>query len=135
MELDVVNFTNIDNENYEGMWGGETTVIKAGETRPFPKFLAEHYCKHLVNKILIRGGRDWSDQVAREPLEKKILGQSAKVEPVFEKPVQKEEVFAEVPKEEPKVEPIEALKLVCDVCGKVAKSNAGLAVHKKSHKS
>jgi hypothetical protein len=74
MDLKVINFTNIDKENYEAMWGGETTIIKAGETRQFPKFLAEHYCKHLVNKILIRGGQDWSAENLRKPLEDKILG-------------------------------------------------------------
>ena len=79
-ELEVVNFTNIDSQDYEGMWGGEITVIKAGQTKQFPRFLAEHYCKHLVNKILIKGGQDWSNEIAREPLEKRILGVVA-VEP------------------------------------------------------
>lgn len=109
-ELDVVNFTNIDHEDYEGMWGGEITVIKAGETRQFARFLAEHYCKHLVNKMLIRGGQDWSNEIARKPLEGKILGQVA-VAPEEDKPVfvqggPVETEFAETPKEEPKVEPV-----------------------------
>jgi hypothetical protein len=97
--LEVVNFTNVDNEAFEGKWGGEITIIKAGETRPFPKFLAEHYCKHLVNKILIRGGFDWSNKILREPLEKKILGQAIKttVEEVPQEP--KEDVFPEQLKE------------------------------------
>jgi hypothetical protein len=96
--LDVVNFTNIDKEDFEGMWGGEITIIKAGETRPFPKFLAEHYCKHLVNKILIRDLKEWSNQILRDPLEKNILGKSAEaiVKEVPQTP--KEETFATAPK-------------------------------------
>jgi hypothetical protein len=123
-ELDVVNFTNIDSQDYEGMWDGATTIIKAGETKQFPKFLAEHYCKHLINKILIRNGQDWSNIILREPLLKKILGEIAiPVESVEIKeetkptpPIEQtepgelaktpgelaktEEVFAEAPKEE-----------------------------------
>ena len=72
--LDVINFTNVDSSDFEGMWGGEVTVIKAGETRPFPRFLAYHYAKHLIDKILLRGGGDYGDEVQRKPLEARILG-------------------------------------------------------------
>jgi len=72
--LDVINFTNIDGEDYEGMWGGEITIIKAGEVKPFPRFLAYHYAKHLIDKILLRSGKDSGDDLLRQPLEQKILG-------------------------------------------------------------
>ena len=107
MELDVINFTNIDKEDFEGMWGGEITVIKAGQTKPFPKFLAEHYCKHLVNKMLIRRQEDWTAGNLREPLEKKILGEieikveEEKPEFIVGGPIEAVE-FAEAPVEEPK---------------------------------
>ena len=111
--LDVVNFTNVDIHDFEGMWGGQTTLIKAGETRQFPKFLAEHYCKHLVDRILLRSGLVWTDAALRKPYEDKILGKVAievgKVE--IKKEAPKEEIketpkeFEGVPKEEPKVEP------------------------------
>jgi len=106
MDLEVINFTNIDGEDFEGMWGGEITVIKSGETKPFPKFLAEHFCKHLVNKMLIKSGKDWSAIDLREPLEARILGQvsvSVDERPEFIKggPVEQVE-FAEAPVEEVK---------------------------------
>jgi len=72
--LDVINFTNVSNSDYEGMWGGEITIIKAGETKPFPRFLAYHYAKHLIDKMLLRGGGDYGDEVLRKPLEERILG-------------------------------------------------------------
>ena len=114
-ELEVVNFCNIDSQDYEGMWGGEITVIKAGQTKQFPRFLAEHYCKHLVNKMLIKGGQDWSNEIAREPLEKRILGVVA-VEPedkpefIVGGPVEKPVEFERVPEGEPIEVPAEPVK-------------------------
>jgi hypothetical protein len=96
--LDVVNFTNVDNHDFQGMWGGETTLIKAGETRQFPKFLAEHYCKHLVDRILLRSGLVWTDAALRKPYEEKILG---KVVVEIEK-LEIKEKAPEEPKETPK---------------------------------
>ena len=87
--LDVVNFTNIDSQDYEGMWGGEKTIIKAGETKPFPRFLANHYAKHLIDKILLRGGGDFSNELLRKPLADQILGNIARPsedEPTVETP-------------------------------------------------
>lgn len=56
--MEVVNFTNIDKEDFEGMWGGRVRIIKAGETIQVPRFKAENYAKHLAEKILIRKGKD-----------------------------------------------------------------------------
>lgn len=97
MNLEVINFTNIDKESFNGQWAGEITVIKAGETRPFPRFLANHYAKHLANKILIRGGQDWSNVLLREPLLKQILGE-------ISVSVEKVEIKTESPVEQTKVE-------------------------------
>ena len=103
--LEVINFTNINEEDFEGMWGGVPEIIEVGETKPFPRFLALHYTKHLVNKILIRRGESWTAQSLREPLEKECLGEEATLienkgtapAPVGEK---KSEEFDEAPKEE-----------------------------------
>jgi len=136
-ELNVVNFTNIDNQDFEGMWGGQIEIIKAGQTRQFPKFLAEHYCKHLVNKMLIRQNQDWSAVNLREELEKKILGE-AKAEsvvaekgddrPVFVKGGQIEQEFAEKPKEVAEINPLK-----CPKCDFVGKTKAGLKIHIGRH--
>lgn len=105
-EFDIINFTNIDDEDYEGMWGGEVKVIKAGETTQFPAFLADHYAKHLVDKILLRQGvSDYSDVQLRKPLLEKILGnvyKKAEQEAVKQNEVQAEPEFVDIPKEEVK---------------------------------
>jgi len=111
MRFDLVNFTNIDNEDFVGKWGGEEYVIKAGETKPFPAFLVEHFTKHLVNKILIRDKvENYQDPVLREPLERQIKG-----EIVFEKQEEKiesegERVKKEVEKSQKEFEELEELK-------------------------
>ena len=130
-ELDVINFTNLDTEDFEGMWGGETKVIKAGQTLPFPSFLAHHYAKHLATKILMRENKDWSNEspLLKETIEK-ILGQiavSAVATPTEpEKPA--EPTFAEAPKEEAKVD------FKCDKCDFIGKSRISLLGHSRKHK-
>lgn len=75
MRYDLLNFTNIDNEDFIGKWGGEEYLIKAGKTKAFPKFLVDHFTKHLVDKILIhKGVNNYQDPTHREPLEKQIQG-------------------------------------------------------------
>jgi len=93
--LDVINFTNVDSSDFEGMWGGEVTIIRAGETRPFPRFLAYHYAKHLIDKMLLRGGGDYGDEVLRKPLEERILG-IVNVAPEVITPVAQEVLTPEV---------------------------------------
>jgi hypothetical protein len=104
--LDVISFTNIDSKDFEGMWGGVITVIKAGETKPFPRFLAYHYAKHLVNKILLSGGNDFGDELKRKPLEEKILGivsitpEAPETSKAEEVPIESPIETSEAPKEE-----------------------------------
>jgi len=75
IRYDVRNFTNIDEEDFIGKWGGEEYLIKKGETRSFPEFLVKHFAKHLVNKILLRKGvKNYLEPSLRQPLEDKILG-------------------------------------------------------------
>ena len=132
-ELDIVNLTNIDTEDFEGMWGGETKVIRAGETLPFPSFLAHHYAKHLAIKIIRRVEGNWSNEspLLQETIEK-ILGQvfipsaTAPIEP--EKPTEPE--FVESPKEEPKAEETKIEGVKCDKCDKFVKNEFALRMHK-----
>ena len=76
MRYDLVNFTNIGDEDFIGKWGGEEYLVKKGETKAFPGFLAKHFTKHLVDSLLIkRGVQEYSNPINREPLEKQILGE------------------------------------------------------------
>ncbi len=76
IRYDLQNFTNIDDEDFVGKWGGEEYIIKAGETKAFPGFLVKHFAKHLIDKILIkREVQNYADPSLREPLAKQILGE------------------------------------------------------------
>ena len=76
IRYDLQNFTNIDDEDFIGKWGGQEYLIKAGETKAFPSFLVEHFAKHLIDRILIRKGvKNYKDPALREPLLKQIKGE------------------------------------------------------------
>ena len=158
--LDIVNFTNVDNEDFVGHWGRKEVqigvdsggkpdmiveqvpyLIKSGETKPFPRFMAYHFTKHLANKILQRkygnpGGP------GRDKLEARILG-GVSVEPEVKKEEVRLEEFAEAPKEgietgipeksyvaKPDVPKAE---FKCEECGKEFKVRVALAGHSRSH--
>ena len=107
MRYDTINFTNIDSEDFDGKWGGEEYLIKAGKTKEFPAFLAEHLTKHLVDKILLkRGSQDYSDPTARKPLEDQIKGSVVIKEEVKDVKMK----IVSVKKGEPVEEPFKALK-------------------------
>lgn len=110
-QLTIINFTNITDKDWVGMWGGIEYLIKAGETKPFVRFMSEHFAKHLANKILIDKGDDFNDESLRKPLIDKMMGRiEVKVEsPVAEAP--KEPEFAGIPIEENKDEPALAQQL------------------------
>ncbi len=112
-ELEVINFTNIDKEDFIGQFGRKEAqvgidkdgkprykvfpvdkTIKTGTTQPFPRMLAEHYALHLAQKIAIREGKDFNDEGVIKPLFDKILGEvKVEVEEVKEEVSQSEEVF------------------------------------------
>ena len=124
MRYDLLNFTNISDEDFVGKWGGEEYIIKAGRTKAFPSFLVDHFTKHLVDRILLRkGSQNYTDPIARKPLEEQIRGNvvveketKAKIpegKKVKEEVEEAQEEFADLEskrKKEIKEKKIEALK-------------------------
>lgn len=51
-------FHNFDTEPFTGYWDGKAKTFKPGEKVYMPGFLAEHFAKHLTNKVLIRTGKE-----------------------------------------------------------------------------
>lgn len=97
-KFDSRTFTNIDKEDFVGMWGGEEYLIKAGETKAFPSFLVDHFAKHLVDKMLLRDGvANYTNPALREPLLAKIKG-----EVVIPAEKEEEKTEGEIVKEEAK---------------------------------
>ena len=141
MNLEVITFTNIGITDFEGMYGGKITLLKAGVTVALPRFLAEHFCKHLTDKML---GENRGDQNERAKLKAKILGdkleqvkETVKVEE--QKTPEFEDITAVMPEPNVVIPPEGAVEeaqpgFKCEICGKVAKTKAGLGLHTfKSH--
>lgn len=107
--LMIATFTNTDDDDFEGMWGGKAKEIKSGETIMVPRFLAEHYAKQLADKILLR-----KDNLGDELGRKKIYGEClsepktvvAPKEEVAEAKVEEFSELEETPEEVPEVKPV-----------------------------
>ena len=53
-------FHNFDIEPFTGYWNGKPKTFKPGEKVHMSSPLAEHFAKHLTNKVLIREGKETS---------------------------------------------------------------------------
>lgn len=64
-------FTNIDSEDFEGMYGGSPIIVKAGESKPFTETIAKHLAGQLAYKIAVRGGD------GKNPLDQNVMDRLA----------------------------------------------------------
>lgn len=102
----ILNFTNIDNEDFVGQYHGEFIPVKAGETKTFTENVVRHIAGQLATKILIRKrARNYLTDRSREGLIKEMMGEVVIQEPVNEEepeevkvPEKKEEEFADLKK-------------------------------------
>lgn len=51
-------FHNFTNEPFTGYWNGKPKTFKAGEKQYMPAWLAEHFAKHLTNRVLIENKQE-----------------------------------------------------------------------------
>ena len=71
----VKNFTNIDEEDFEGMYGGEPIVLRRGQTKAFTERIAKHLAGQLVCKILTRQKKNYLLDPGRDELMDRMLGE------------------------------------------------------------
>jgi hypothetical protein len=67
--------------------GNPPYKIPAGEVRKFPRFLAEHALKHLIDKLITKEGKSVSNQELRRDFMERIVVQ----EETFERATEKSE--------------------------------------------
>lgn len=67
----VLVFQNITKEVFEGKWNGKIRTFQAGEKTPLPEYLAEHYAKQLIDKIV---GLEF-DKAGKNPAKIKLAEQ------------------------------------------------------------
>ena len=84
---DVVALQNIDDEDfvfeYDRSHGNYPYIIPAGQVKRFPRFLAEHALKHLIDKILTKRKEKTNNDTLRQAL----AGEIVINEEVFQRPV------------------------------------------------
>jgi len=76
-QYDIVSLQNIDSEDfyfeYDRSAGNSPYMIPAGEIKRFPRFLAEHALKHLIDKILTKRKARTNNESARVELASQIV--------------------------------------------------------------
>jgi len=94
------NFTSEDFTDEQGaMWNSRPYLVKAGEIKFYPVFLANHLAKHLINRELIRTNEaSMMDKTLREGLAKKILITQDEASKLLGMPDSKRIVKVEAPK-------------------------------------
>jgi len=74
---DVIAIQNIDTEDFTFEYGKSEGnypyTIPAGEVKRFPRFLAEHAVKHLIDKMLNKDDKRTNDMPARQDLANRIV--------------------------------------------------------------
>lgn len=69
------NYTSEDFVSEQGaMWNSKSYLIKAGEIKFYPVFLANHFAKHLINREIMRENESaLNDDKLRQKIKAKIL--------------------------------------------------------------
>ena len=75
MENKLYIFNNWSSEDFIGRWDSKDEIIKAGELKELPFYLAEHYAKHFVDREMNRDGKStvMGNANAREPYMDKTI--------------------------------------------------------------
>jgi len=95
----IVTLHNIDDEDfvfeYNKSEGNSPYVMPCGEVARYPKFLADHALKHLIDKILTKKGVKTNNEIARTEVANQIVigAESIRGEP---KPTEVERLRKEV---------------------------------------
>jgi hypothetical protein len=80
--FEAVPFFNLDTEDFVGEWDKSQYLIRAGETKFYPPFLAEHFAKHLSDKLMQERGIAITDHVERAKIVAEILNPPHANQPV-----------------------------------------------------
>jgi hypothetical protein len=85
-------------------------LIKTGETVLLEESKAQLFCKHLVNKLLLKANApDWTDESLRKPLVAEVLNQEVNEEEKVEVDVKSEGRAEDIPGK-PRVNPVIEVK-------------------------
>lgn len=105
---EAIRFYNPTDDNFVGMWNSESYDVPAKTTKYFTSFIAEHFAKHLVNKILTKRFNDLCQEHSTSNKDllktcKACKTRSDKLGSFYEVPERDELLKVILPKDEPVV--------------------------------
>lgn len=65
-EQDLLYVHNPTSESFKVLWGGFPYELSPGQQRIFPRFIAEHFAKHLADKILLQKEKAYKDKHGKD---------------------------------------------------------------------
>lgn len=71
--------TNISDQDFKGTWDGKEIIIKEGETKLYPEFLADKFAEIIATKILNQLKKEIICKDELQEMKDKMIG-SEKVE-------------------------------------------------------
>ncbi len=66
--------TNINDSDFLGTWDGKEFLIKNGESKLLPKFLADKFAEQIANQIFNRLKKDLVSKVEMAEMKSKMIG-------------------------------------------------------------
>lgn len=70
-------FSNWSKDDFTGVWAGVATVVKSGEVRELPMYLAYHFTKHFVDREMTKDGKSslLASEGERQKYEEKTIAE------------------------------------------------------------
>lgn len=66
--------TNINDSDFTGTWDGKEFLIKNGDSKLLPKFLADKFAEQIANQIFNRLKKDLVSKVEMAEMKSKMIG-------------------------------------------------------------
>lgn len=72
-EYELVEEVWDNSKGFRVKWGGKWHVLKPGEKKLMPRYIAEHWSHHLIDHLMLKANHNLSDKVERARLQRQII--------------------------------------------------------------
>lgn len=74
MKKPYILMTNINDSDFKGEWDGKEFILKEGETKLFPQFLADKFAEIIATQICNKLKKDLVSKEEMKELKDKMMG-------------------------------------------------------------